>query len=636
MRRRQPRLTPEQRDRRIRSAELAAYAAFGGQPEELLLHGAGPGSARGVRVLAFNQDAPATPVVLLHGIASISVLAAPLLPWLEDRPVYAVDWPGHGLSSPRELGPGTPFRTQAVSVLRAVLDELELQQVDLVGHSLGAQISLYAGLDLGGRVRRMVLLGAPGASFAGTRPLPVMKLLAVPRMGEALLSVPLSPTMFARNNDMALGAGALDDLPAELVEAAYLLAGRRSNAASIASCFRALIRGGSLRPGVAVDTGELGRVTQPVLMAWGDEDVFLTPEGGAASIVAMRDVRLVRVPGAGHAPWLQAPDVVGRAIAAHLGSSAPAPHLHLRALDQPPSPHRTRSNQMNDAPTRLQFPSAGGVAVAAYRWDPAGPPRAVVQITHGVGEHALRYTPLAEMLAGEGFVVYAHDHRGHGATLEDGAVPGELGEGGWSELVADIGRMTDVARSEHPGLRLGLVAHSLGSFATQQLLLDRSDTVDAVALSGTASIDLLEPALDLDAPMDLSMFNAAFEPARTEFDWLSRDDEQVDRYIADPGCGFGLDVTGGRDMFVAARQLADPDRVADMRDDLPVYVVVGDMDPVNGQLALVQALVDRYAKAGLADVTLRVHEGARHEVFNETNRDEVFRELAEWLDDRLC
>lgn len=286
-------------------------------------------------------------------------------------------------------------------------------------------------------------------------------------------------------------------------------------------------------------------------------------------------------------------------------------------------------------PTRIDLPSDGGVTVAAYRWTPPGEPRAIVQITHGVGEYALRYTPLAEYLVAQGFVVYAHDHRGHGATPGAGETPGALGPGGWVELVKDIGRMGDLARSEYPDLKLGLVAHSLGSFATQQFLLDNSEKVDAVALSGTAAIDLLEPALDLDAPMDLAMFNAAFQPARTEFDWLSRDEEQVDLYIADPGCGFGLDVPGGKSMFEEARQLADANRVANMRGDLPVYITVGDMDPVNGQLALVHALVDRYEKAGLTDITLKAYEGARHEVFNETNRAEVFADLLAWLESKV-
>jgi alpha-beta hydrolase superfamily lysophospholipase len=291
---------------------------------------------------------------------------------------------------------------------------------------------------------------------------------------------------------------------------------------------------------------------------------------------------------------------------------------------------------MSHEPTRVDFPSTDGVTVAAYRWDAVGEPHAIAQITHGVGEYARRYSPLAEVLSRQGLVVYAHDHRGHGATATSDDELGVLGETGWGELVADIGRMGQHARDEHPGLPLALIAHSLGSFATQQYLLDHSADVDAVVLSGTASIDLLEPMMDLDAPMDLSMFNAAFEPARTAFDWLSRDTDQVDRYIADPYCGFGLDIAGGKAMFVGARALADPARVAKMRADLPVYIVVGDVDPVNGQLALVNVLVDRYRQAGLSDVTLQAYADARHEVFNETNRDEVFGDVAAWLEKTLA
>jgi alpha-beta hydrolase superfamily lysophospholipase len=286
---------------------------------------------------------------------------------------------------------------------------------------------------------------------------------------------------------------------------------------------------------------------------------------------------------------------------------------------------------MTTTPTHFEFPGSDGSTLAGYRWDTPSQANGIVQLAHGVGEYALRYAPLAERLVDAGFVVYAHDHRGHGNSIAEGAEPGALGQGGWAHLVDDIGVLGALAKAEQPGLRLALVAHSLGSFATQQWLPDNSAAVDAVALSGTASIDLLEPALDLDAPMDLGMFNAAFEPARTEFDWLSRDEHQVDLYIADPLCGFGLDIIGGRDMFVGARPLADAARMASIRSDLPVCVTVGDMDPVNGGLALVQVLIGRLEEAGLTEVTLKAYEGARHEVFNETNRDEVFADLIGWL-----
>jgi alpha-beta hydrolase superfamily lysophospholipase len=286
-------------------------------------------------------------------------------------------------------------------------------------------------------------------------------------------------------------------------------------------------------------------------------------------------------------------------------------------------------------PARVDFASSGGLTVAAYRWDPEGEPHAIAQLAHGVGEYAQRYAPLAEALTRDGYVVYAEDHRGHGNTAASPEEYGVLGEDGWGELVADIGRMSAVAVEAHPGLPLALIAHSLGSFAAQQYLLDHSADVSAVVLSGTAVIDLLEPAMDLDAAMDLSMFNAPFQPQRTDFDWLSRDEAQVDAYIADPLCGFGLDIPGGKAMFVAARQLADPDRVAAMRKNLPVYVVVGTMDPVNGGMALVNELVRRYEAAGLEDVTLVSYPNARHEVFNETNRDEVVGAMIEWLDSKV-
>ena len=147
--------------------------------------------------------------------------------------------------------------------------------------------------------------------------------------------------------------------------------------------------------------------------------------------------------------------------------------------------------------------------------------------------------------------------------------------------------------------------------------------VDAVALTGTAALDVLEPALDLSSDLDLSAFNAAFQPSRTDFDWLSRDESIVDAYLADPLCGFGIDAESARDMFAGARRLADPAQVARMPHYLPLYVAVGSKDPVNAELALLWVLVDRYRDAGLCDITTRVYDDGRHEILNETNRAEV-------------
>jgi alpha-beta hydrolase superfamily lysophospholipase len=282
-------------------------------------------------------------------------------------------------------------------------------------------------------------------------------------------------------------------------------------------------------------------------------------------------------------------------------------------------------------PDTLSYLSADGRHLVGYRWAPRTPTATgVVVLVHGMGEHLRRYDHVAEALTSQGFAVYGHDHRGHGASMNTDE-PGQLGPGGWSALVDDLNLIIAQAKSDHPGRPVAIVAHSMGSFATQQFLLDRSSEVDAVALTGTAALDLLESAIDLSGELDLSAFNAPFQPARTDFDWLSRDESVVDAYLADPLCGFGIDATSAKEMFAGARRLANPAEVARMPDDLPVYVGVGSKDPINGGLTLLWALVDRYRAAGLRDVTVRVYDDGRHEILNEINRAEVIDDLLQWL-----
>jgi alpha-beta hydrolase superfamily lysophospholipase len=284
-------------------------------------------------------------------------------------------------------------------------------------------------------------------------------------------------------------------------------------------------------------------------------------------------------------------------------------------------------------PDTFSYRSADGQKLVGYRWaaDGGQTGMGVVVLVHGMGEHLRRYDHVASALTAQGFEVYGHDHRGHGASLARNHEPGQLGPNGWSALVDDLNLVIARAKSEHPHLRVVIVAHSMGSFATQQFLLDHPADVDAVALTGTAALDLLEPALDLSNDLDLSAFNAPFQPARTDFDWLSRDESIVDAYLSDPLCGFGIDSASAKDMFVGARRLADPVEVARMPHNLPMYLAVGSKDPVNGGLTLLWALVDRYRAAGLTDVTVRVYDDGRHEILNEVNRAEVIDDLLQWL-----
>jgi alpha-beta hydrolase superfamily lysophospholipase len=273
--------------------------------------------------------------------------------------------------------------------------------------------------------------------------------------------------------------------------------------------------------------------------------------------------------------------------------------------------------------------NADGSVIHVYEWEPAEAPRGIVQISHGMGEHAARYAHLAEALAGAGYIVYADDHRGHGTSIVD--APGDLGKGGWNALVDDMVQLSGIVKHLHPGLPLVLVGHSLGSFASQQYVLDHSDLIAGVALSGTTALDALLPHMSSDDSAGgsvLAAFNKPFKPARTDFDWLSRDQAQVDAYIADPWCGFDLAPAALGELFGAAERWADTSSV---RVDLPIFVFVGAHDPINGGTAFTDILVQRYKESGHADVMYKTYPGARHEILNETNRDEVESDLLAWI-----
>jgi alpha-beta hydrolase superfamily lysophospholipase len=276
--------------------------------------------------------------------------------------------------------------------------------------------------------------------------------------------------------------------------------------------------------------------------------------------------------------------------------------------------------------------NADGTTIHVHEWAPAGASRGVVQLSHGMGEHAARYAHLAQTLAAAGFAVYADDHRGHGHSIADTA--GDLGQGGWNGLVDDMVQLSGIVRDRHPGLPLVLVGHSLGSFASQQFILDHSGDIAGIALSGTTALDALLPHMSGDdsGGSVLAAFNKPFEPARTDFDWLSRDEAQVDAYLADPWCGFDLAPSALAELFGAAGRWAD---VRSVRPDLPIYVFVGAHDPINGGLAFSNILVQRYRDSGHSAVTYKTYPEGRHEILNETNRDEEEADLLAWIEGTL-
>jgi alpha-beta hydrolase superfamily lysophospholipase len=290
-----------------------------------------------------------------------------------------------------------------------------------------------------------------------------------------------------------------------------------------------------------------------------------------------------------------------------------------------------------------------GIRLAERRWTPDGAVRGTVQLVHGLSEHAGRYGRLARALTARGLAVAALDQRGHGRTAESTG-PGGFGEGARGDAVLDDVRdLGQRLAADHPGVPAFLLGHSLGSAVALAAAERDGGGLAGLVLSGPIGVspDLAEAVPQLqaavaggmgDQPMDaLGAFNAPFEPARTPFDWLTRDAGEVDAYVADPLCGDDFPPTYryGAGMFELVTRAATPGGVAGLPEGLPVLVLAGQRDPVGGvDAAQVTALADLLRDRGLP-VELRIYPDARHEVFNETNRDEVTADLLAWLGARL-
>jgi alpha-beta hydrolase superfamily lysophospholipase len=297
--------------------------------------------------------------------------------------------------------------------------------------------------------------------------------------------------------------------------------------------------------------------------------------------------------------------------------------------------------------------ASDGTALHVYEWSPdeGTPVRAVMHIAHGMAEHAKRYERLAEELTKHGFVVYANDHRAHGKT----AKPGELGhlDVGFDVLVRDLERLVTAEIDAHPGKPFVLFGHSMGSFMVQAALPDLSTRLAGAVLSASngkptpiaaagrlvARAERLRVGPRGASPvikaLSFGAFNKMFAPNRTANDWLSRDAAEVDKYEADPLCGFDCSTSTWIALLDALGPLTSPEHQAKIRKDLPLYVFAGALDPVSEKTKGLRQLLDSYAKVGLTDVKHRFYEGGRHEMLNETNRDEVTRDLVAWLDEKV-
>lgn len=303
----------------------------------------------------------------------------------------------------------------------------------------------------------------------------------------------------------------------------------------------------------------------------------------------------------------------------------------------------------------LELKMSDGIPVCLHRWLPDGECTAVVVLSHGMAEHAMRYQHLASTLCERGFALYAEDHRGHGDTAQKAldAGTGMFGHLGAKEsffrVVDDIHEDILLARKNHPGKKLILAGHSFGSFLAQCVMERYASDIDGCVLCGTAGPrnaligagSLVAAIVGLFGKTRVSPLlnamvfgasNARIPHPRTNFDWLSRDPAQVDSYVCDPRCGFPCTTGFFQELFRGLLWIHAPKHMALIPKSLPVLIIAGTDDPVGSYAKTVRGLYKRYQKNGMTSVTLKLFDGGRHELFNETNRNEVEHTLLAWLE----
>ena len=283
----------------------------------------------------------------------------------------------------------------------------------------------------------------------------------------------------------------------------------------------------------------------------------------------------------------------------------------------------------------------------------AARPRGIIVIAHGMAEHASRYARFAASAVEEGYAVLAGDHRGHGATAAPGGFGFVAEKGGWERVVADMGTVLDAARRAWPDVPVFLMGHSWGSFLARDLAARRGGELAGLILLGTGTGigALAGPAVAICAgesrlrgprhpsrllnALAFGPYQRHFAPNRTEADWISRDVHEVDRYVADPWCGFVCTASFFRDLVAGGRAVNTAAHAAAVPAQLPMLLASGDRDPVGAMGRGVQRSATLYRRAGVREVCVILYPGGRHELLNETNRDQVTGDILTWIDGHL-
>lgn len=305
--------------------------------------------------------------------------------------------------------------------------------------------------------------------------------------------------------------------------------------------------------------------------------------------------------------------------------------------------------------TTFNFKDKDGIEIFVYKWQPdASPAKGIVQIAHGMAEHALRYERMAESLTKAGYICYANDHRGHGKTAGGLENTGYMGQGGWDSTVEDLKELTDYIKEENANnIPFFFLGHSWGSLMGQDYIQQWGDEISGAILSGTngsqsklllflgsmiAKSQLKKGPKKRNEKLDqmtFGAFNKPYEPAETKFQWLSRDQDEVNKYVEDPFCGFVCTTSFFVELLKGLKKIWKKENEQKIPKDLPILILAGEKDPTSNMSKNLEILIKRYEKYGIKNITKKIYKDARHEVFNEINRDEVFQDLIEWLDGHI-
>ncbi|MBQ62585.1 MAG: hypothetical protein CMQ19_10990 [Gammaproteobacteria bacterium] len=291
--------------------------------------------------------------------------------------------------------------------------------------------------------------------------------------------------------------------------------------------------------------------------------------------------------------------------------------------------------------------ASDGKAVHCYLWATSSKPRAMIHIAHGMGEHGARYDWTAKQLNEAQYEVTANDHRGHGQTAE---TLGDFGTDGWNRAILDLNEILVQAKKEHPDTPLILFGHSMGAMMAQQYVTRHGEAIDALILSGSLGAGspfqmwLVQSITQIErwrigGKKESSLLqnlifggnNKGFDAEGcTGYEWLSRDPAQVTEYVSDPLCGFVPCPMSLCDLFSAERANWKAESVARIPTSFPTYLFSGNADPIHNGMKNIDRMLELYRLQGL-QVTTQFYAGGRHEMLNETNRDEVIRDLTGWL-----